>query len=70
MNTNISDLREYLNHLIASTNMKCLTPEKVPNNDNKFNRRFAGFGRTPVYLLFAVGLGRKRFSAKGFRELF
>ena len=47
MNTNISDLREYLNHLIASTNMKCLTPEKVPNNDMS------------VYLLFAVGLGRK-----------
>ncbi|XP_015757207.1 PREDICTED: coatomer subunit beta-like [Acropora digitifera] len=29
VNTNISDLREYLNHLIASTNMKCLTPEKA-----------------------------------------
>ncbi|KAL9984992.1 hypothetical protein ACROYT_G007343 [Oculina patagonica] len=29
VNTNISDLREYLDHLIASTNMKCLTPEKA-----------------------------------------
>jgi len=59
VNTNISDLREYLNHLIASTNMKCLTPEKVPNNDNKVNGPFAGFFYMSVYLLFAVGLGRK-----------
>ncbi|XP_068744674.1 coatomer subunit beta-like [Montipora capricornis] len=29
VNTNITDLREYLDHLIASTNMKCLTPEKA-----------------------------------------
>ncbi|XP_048579124.1 coatomer subunit beta isoform X1 [Nematostella vectensis] len=29
VNTNISDLREYLGHLIASTNMLCLTPEKA-----------------------------------------
>ncbi|XP_063232537.1 coatomer subunit beta isoform X1 [Bacillus rossius redtenbacheri] len=29
VNTNISDLHEYLRHLISSTNMKCLTPEKV-----------------------------------------
>ena len=26
INTNIFDLREYLNHIIASTNMTCLTP--------------------------------------------
>lgn len=64
MNTNISDLREYLNHLIASTNMKCLTPEKVPNNDIKVNRPFAGIVHLSVYLLFAVGQGRKLFSAK------
>ena len=29
VNTNISDLHEYLDHLIRCTNMKCLTPEKV-----------------------------------------
>ena len=29
VNTNITDLRHYLQHLIGCTNMKCLTPEKV-----------------------------------------
>lgn len=29
VNTNISDLHEYMQHLIKATNMKCLTPEKV-----------------------------------------
>ena len=29
VNTNISDLHEYLDHIIRCTNMKCLTPEKV-----------------------------------------
>lgn len=29
VNTSITDLREYLQHLLASTNMKCLTPDKV-----------------------------------------
>lgn len=29
VNTNISELHEYLNHVMSSTNMKCLTPEKV-----------------------------------------
>ena len=29
VNTTISDLREYLAHLLKSTNMRCLTPEKV-----------------------------------------
>lgn len=29
VNTNITDLHEYLDHLIHCTNMKCLTPEKV-----------------------------------------
>lgn len=28
VNTGINDLIEYLNHLIKSTNMKCLTPQK------------------------------------------
>ena len=32
------------------------------------NRPFAGFGHMSVYLLFAMGLGRKRSSAKDFRE--
>ena len=31
------------------------------------NRPFAGFGHMSVYLLFAMGLGRKRCGAKGFR---
>ncbi|XP_050681783.1 coatomer subunit beta [Leptidea sinapis] len=29
VNTGITDLREYLDHLRASTNMKCLTPDKA-----------------------------------------
>ena len=29
VNTNIKDLHEYMEHLINTTNMKCLTPEKV-----------------------------------------
>lgn len=29
MNTNLTDLHEYLKHLLATTNMKCLTPEKA-----------------------------------------
>lgn len=29
INTNITSLPEYLEHLVKSTNMKCLTPEKV-----------------------------------------
>lgn len=29
VNTNIADLNEYLLHILGSTNMKCLTPEKV-----------------------------------------
>ena len=29
VNTNISDLIEFLQHVITCTNMKCLTPEKV-----------------------------------------
>ncbi|KAL0839233.1 hypothetical protein ABMA28_016000 [Loxostege sticticalis] len=29
VNTNITDLREYLEHLLSSTNMKCLTPDKA-----------------------------------------
>lgn len=29
MNTNLTDLHEYLKHLLSTTNMKCLTPEKA-----------------------------------------
>jgi len=29
VNTNITDLHEYLDHIIQCTNMKCLTPDKV-----------------------------------------
>jgi coatomer subunit beta len=36
VNTNISDLHEYLDHLIKCTNMKCLTPEKALHGDCGF----------------------------------
>lgn len=36
VNTNIKDLREYLDHIIQSTNMKCLTPEKALSGDCGF----------------------------------
>lgn len=29
VSTNLTDLHDYLQHLIKSTNMKCLTPEQV-----------------------------------------
>lgn len=29
VNTTLTDLHEYLKHLLKSTNMKCLTPEKA-----------------------------------------
>lgn len=29
VNTSFTDLHEYLKHLLKSTNMKCLTPEKA-----------------------------------------
>lgn len=29
VNTSLTDLHEYLKHLLKSTNMKCLTPEKA-----------------------------------------
>lgn len=34
VNTSVADLHDYLAHLIKSTNMKCLTPEKVSLLDN------------------------------------
>lgn len=46
VNTNITDLREYLDHLIASTNMKCLTPEKVCN-PNQQQKQFFSFLTAP-----------------------
>ncbi len=36
VNTNIKDLREYLEHVIQSTNMKCLTPDKALSGDCGF----------------------------------
>lgn len=42
VNTNIDDLHEYLQHLIRSTNMKCLTPDKVIKSStilNEFHSR-------------------------------
>ena len=36
VNTNIKELREYLEHIIQSTNMRCLTPEKALSGDCGF----------------------------------
>ena len=36
VNTSISDLRAYLNHLIASTNMACLTPDAALEGDCQY----------------------------------
>lgn len=36
VNTSITDLHEYLKHLLKSTNMKCLTPEKALSGDCGF----------------------------------
>jgi len=36
VNTNIRDLNEYLEHIIKSTNMKCLTPEKALSGECGF----------------------------------
>jgi len=36
VSTNIKDLHEYLQHLLKSTNMKCLTPEKALHGDCGF----------------------------------
>jgi coatomer subunit beta len=36
VNTNVKDLNEYLEHIVKSTNMKCLTPEKALSGDCGF----------------------------------
>lgn len=36
VNTNIRDLNEYLEHIVKSTNMKCLTPEKALSGECGF----------------------------------
>lgn len=36
VNTSLTDLQDYLNHLIKSTNMKCLTPQKALSGDCGF----------------------------------
>jgi coatomer subunit beta len=36
VNTPLTDLQEYLGHLIGSTNMKCLTPLKALSGDCSF----------------------------------
>jgi coatomer subunit beta len=36
VNTQIADLRTYLNHIMASTNMSCLTPEGALEGDCGF----------------------------------
>ena len=36
VNTNIRDLNEYLEHVVKSTNMKCLTPEKALSGECGF----------------------------------
>ncbi|MFT7816690.1 coatomer subunit beta [Arapaima gigas] len=42
VNTNIADLNEYLQHILRSTNMKCLTPEKALSG-------FCGFMAANLY---------------------
>lgn len=42
VNTNIADLNEYLQHILKSTNMKCLTPEKALSG-------FCGFMAANLY---------------------
>uniref|UniRef100_A0A8C7S5N9 Coatomer subunit beta n=1 Tax=Oncorhynchus mykiss TaxID=8022 RepID=A0A8C7S5N9_ONCMY len=42
VNTNIADLNEYLHHILSSTNMKCLTPEKALSG-------FCGFMAANLY---------------------
>nr|CAB3232868.1 coatomer subunit beta-like [Phallusia mammillata] len=36
VNTNITDLSEFLQHILSCTNMKCLTPEKALGGDSGF----------------------------------
>ena len=36
VNTNINDLNQYLEHVVKSTNMKCLTPDKALSGDCGF----------------------------------
>ncbi|XP_054168889.1 coatomer subunit beta-like [Oppia nitens] len=36
VNTGLTDLQDYLNHLIGATNMKCLTPQKALSGDCGF----------------------------------
>ena len=36
MNTTISDVKEFLDHVVASTNMKCLTPPSALDGDCGF----------------------------------
>lgn len=36
VNTPITDLQQYLSHLISCTNMKCLTPQKALSGDCSF----------------------------------
>ncbi|XP_018618343.1 coatomer subunit beta-like isoform X3 [Scleropages formosus] len=42
VNTNMTDLNEYLQHILKSTNMKCLTPEKASSG-------FCGFMAANLY---------------------
>jgi len=36
VNTNITDLREYMEHVIKTTNMKCLNPETCTSGECDF----------------------------------
>nr|CAD7573446.1 unnamed protein product [Timema californicum] len=49
VNTNLTDLHEYLRHLINSTNMKCLTPEKVMLSSEKALSGQCGFMAANMY---------------------
>lgn len=54
VNTNITDLNDYLQHILKSTNMKCLTPEKVGVKQFKFYFKLTG-KKKKWYFGFVVG---------------
>lgn len=65
MNTNIVDLNDYLQHILKSTNMKCLTPEKVGvgsysghSEDSKLGFKDDSIYKTLKYDLSTVHVGK------------
>lgn len=65
VNTNIVDLNDYLQHILKSTNMKCLTPEKVGvrsysghSGDIQLNFKDNSIFKTLKYDLSIVHVGK------------